>query len=62
MVLQISSLTSEGFLVYPGITAKDLKGKTGLRVYIKKNMQFKAEDEIAQLLLLPYIKGKAAPH
>jgi hypothetical protein len=30
-------------------------------VYIKKIMQFKAEYEIAQLLLLLYVNGTAAP-
>ena len=29
--------------------------------YVKRELQFNTGDRIAQLLLFPYIKGKAAP-
>jgi hypothetical protein len=29
--------------------------------YVKRELQFNTDDRIAQLLLFPYTKGKAAP-
>jgi dUTPase len=47
--------------VHPGVIDEDFKRKIDIMSYIKKSMQFKAGDRIAQLLLLPYVKVKAVP-
>jgi dUTPase len=67
MVLRRNSLISQGFIVHPGIIDEDfLKNEIILNKYINKtmtyvkNMQFNTGDWIAQLLLFPYIKVKAA--
>lgn len=56
-----SSLTSQWFIVHQGVIDEDFKRKTDIMAYIKKDMQFKAGDRIAQVLLLPYVKVKAMP-
>lgn len=53
--------TSQGFIVYPEIIDEDYKGKVEIIAYVKKNMKFKAGNRISRVLLLPYVKGKAAP-
>lgn len=59
IVLRRSELTSQGFILHPGIVDGDGKGKSKSMAYVKK-MKINAGDRIAQRLLFPYIKGKAA--
>jgi hypothetical protein len=40
---------------------KDFKEEIKIKSYVKIEMQFNAGDRIDQLLLFPYIKGKATP-
>jgi dUTPase len=58
IILGRSRLTSQGFIVYPGVIDEDFKGEIKIMAYIKREMQFKADDGAAQLLLFPYIKAK----
>ena len=53
-----SGLTSQGFIVYPGIVDGDSKEEIKIIAYVKKEMETDAGDRIAPLIL-PYIKGKA---
>ena len=39
MVLGRSSLTSQGFIVHPGIIGECFNGEIGIMTYIKKSMQ-----------------------
>lgn len=56
-----SRLTSQGFIVHPGIVDGDSKEEIRIRAYVRKEMQTDAGDRMAQLLLFPYIQGKATP-
>lgn len=47
--------------MYPEIIDEDYKGKVEIIAYVKKNMKFKAGNRISRVLLLPYVKDKAAP-
>lgn len=60
MVLGRSSLTSQGFTVHPEIIDEDFK-ETKIVASIKGVMQFTTSARIVQMLLFPYIKGKADP-
>jgi dUTPase len=66
MVLGRSRLTPQRFTVYPGIIDRDFKEEIKSMTYVKetdrqtdRQRQINAGDRTAQLLLLPYIKGKA---
>lgn len=61
MVLGRSSLTSQGFIVHPEIIDEYFTEEIKIVAYIKRVMQFTTSDRIVQLLLFPYIKGKADP-
>jgi dUTPase len=60
IILGKSGLTSQGFIVHPGVVDGNSKEKIKIMGYVKKEMQIDPGDRIAQLLFL-YIKGKAAP-
>ena len=50
--------------MHPGIIDEDyedVKGEMTIMAYVKRELQFNTGDNIAQLLLFPYIKGKAVP-
>lgn len=51
-----SSSTSQGFIV-----GEDYKWEVKIMDYMKRTIQTEARDKIAQLFILPYFKGKAAP-
>ena len=55
LLLGQSSLTSKGITVHPGVIDSDYKGEIQMMVSSQILWQFKKEDKIAQLLLLPYI-------
>ena len=55
LLLDQSSLTSKGITVHPGVIDSDYKGEIQMMVSSQILWQFKKEDKIAQLLLLPYI-------
>ena len=61
IILWRSRLTSQGFIVHPGVVDGDSKEEIKIMAYVKKEMQIDTGDSIAQLLLIPYITGKAAP-
>ena len=61
IILGRSGLTSQGFIVHPGVVDGDSKEEIKIIAYVKKEMQIDAGDRIAQLLLFPYIKIKATP-
>ena len=60
IVLGRSGLTSQGFIMNPGVVSEDDKKEIKIMAYVKKEMQTDAGNRFAQLLS-PYIKGKAAP-
>ena len=47
--------------MHPGIIDEDFKEEIKIMAYVKTEMHFNAGDRIVQLLLFPYIKGKAVP-
>ena len=57
-ILGRSGLTLQGFIVHPFIVDWGSKEAIKIMTYVKKEMQINAEDRIAQLLLIHYIKGK----
>ena len=52
---------------FPGIHCasriinEEFKREIKIMAYVKRELQFNTDDRIAQLLLFPYTKGKAAP-
>lgn len=60
-ILVRNGLTSQGFIVHPGIVDVDSKEEIKIMVNVKKEIQIDAGDRIVQLLPFPYIKGKTAP-
>jgi dUTPase len=60
IILGISRLISQEFIVHPGILDRDSKEEIKIIAYVKKEMQIDAGDRIAQLLSL-YINGNADP-
>ena len=55
LLLGQSSLTSKGITVHPGVIDSDYKGEIQIMMSSQILWQFKKENKIAQLLLLPYI-------
>ena len=55
LLLDWSSLTSKVITVHPGIIDSDYKGEIQIMMSSQMLWQFKKGDNIAQLLLLPYI-------
>lgn len=47
--------------MHPGIISGNSKKDKQIMIYMKKEVQINARDKTAQLLLFPYIKGKATP-
>ena len=55
IILGRSGLTSQGFIVHPGVVSGDSKEEIRIMAHVRKEMQ--TEDRIVQLLF-PYIQGK----
>lgn len=49
------------FIVYHYIVNRHSKEKVRIMAYVRKDIHTEAGDSIAQMLLFPYIKGKATP-
>jgi hypothetical protein len=47
MVLERGSLTSQGFIGYPGIIGENFKGRIEIMAYVKKNKYFKSGDRMS---------------
>lgn len=65
VILGRKSLTSQGFIVPPGIIDEDFKGEIQIMTYVKKKKKQMIGligcDRIAQLLLFSCIKCKTLP-
>ena len=61
IILGRNGFTSQVFIVHSGMVDEDRKEEIKIMANVKKEIQINSGDRIAQLLLFPYIKGKAAP-
>ena len=61
IILGRSRLTSQGFIVHPGIIDEDFKGEIKIMARVKGAVQFNTGDKVAQLLLSAFVKGEAIP-
>ena len=61
IILERSRLTSQGFILYPGVINWYSKEEIKVMAIMKEEMLLEAETIIAQLLIFIYIKVKAIP-
>nr|KAF6466093.1 hypothetical protein HJG63_011395 [Rousettus aegyptiacus] len=61
LIVGQSSYTSKGIFVHTGVIDEDYDGEIRVMVSVSMTTQIAPGERFAQILLLPYVQGKAAP-